>query len=256
MAASRAIAFDDHAKDFLDSIELKRVLAEARRRMKGKIAILGFDACLMSMAEVAYQIRDSVSLTCGSEEEEPGDGWPYDTILKALTARPSMTPPQLAKLVVDRYLASYRPSDGVTLSATNLAGIGTLANAINRLGLALLSFTKDRRGRDAVIAVRSQVQEYTAPYDQYCDLGDLCELLLRRLKDPGVERSCRAARAALEKTVIAAGAKGASVAHSHGMSVYFPKKRVSPQYATLDFAKRSGWAAFIDAYVRSLSRRN
>jgi hypothetical protein len=256
MAASRAIAFDDQAKDFLDSIELKRVLAEARRRMKGKIAILGFDACLMSMAEVAYQIRDSVSLTCGSEEEEPGDGWPYDTILKALTARPAMTPPQLAKVVVDRYLASYGPRDGVTLSATNLAGISTLASAIDRLGLALASFIEDRQGRDAVISVRSQVQEYTAPYDQYCDLGDLCELLGRRLSDPAVERGCGAVRAALGKTVIAAGNKGANVAHSHGLSLYFPKKRVSPQYATLDFAKRSGWVAFIDAYVRSLSRRN
>jgi hypothetical protein len=256
MVASRAIAFDDQAKDFLDSIELKRVLAEARRRLKGKIDILGFDACLMSMAEVAYQFRDSVSLTCGSEEEEPGDGWPYDTILKALTARPSMTPPQLAKLVVDRYLAAYEPRDGVTLSAANLAGIDPLASAIHRLGLALLSFMKDRRGRDAIVAVRSRVQEYSAPYDQYCDLGDLCELLVRRLNDAGVERNCGAVRAALGKTVIAAGAKGINVAHSHGMSVYFPKKRVSPQYATLDFAKRSGWATFIDAYVRSLSRRS
>jgi len=32
------------------------------------------DACLMAMVEVAYQLRDSVKITVGSEEEEPFDG--------------------------------------------------------------------------------------------------------------------------------------------------------------------------------------
>ena len=109
--------------------------------------------------------------------------------------------------------------------------------------------------RDAIMALRAQVQEYTAPYDQYCDLADLCDLLARRVKDPGLGRACAAARAALNTVVIASGAKGAKVAHSHGIPIYFPKKTVSRQYATLDFAKRGGWAAFVDAYTRSVSRR-
>ncbi len=255
MISSRAIAFDDQAKDFLDNIELKRVLAEVRRGLKGKIDILGFDACLMSMVEVAYQIRDSVSLTCGSEEEEPNEGWPYSTILKALTTRSSMTPVELAKVVVNRYLASYKPQDGVTLAAVNLAGIVALADAVNRLGRLLVPLVNDRHARNEVIALRSQVQEYSAPYDQYCDLADLCDLLVRRLRDPGLGRTCKAVQVALGKVVIAAGAKGTNVAHSHGISIYFPKKTVSPQYTTLDFAKRGGWAAFVDAYTRSLSRR-
>ena len=255
MAASRAIAFDDQAEDFLDNIELKRVLAEIRRRCKRKIDVLGFDACLMSMVEVAYQLRDSVGLTCGSEEEEPNEGWPYDAILKALTARPSMAPAELAKIIVNRYMASYQPRDRVTLAAVNLARIGALADAVNRLGRVLVPLVKDRGVRDAIIALRSQVQEYTAPYDQYCDLADLCDLLARRVKDPGLGQACAAARAVLNNAVIASGAKGAKVAHSHGISIYFPKKTVSRQYATLDFAKRGGWAAFVDAYTRSVSRR-
>ncbi len=255
MVSSRAIAFDDQAKDFLDNIELKRVLTGIRRRLEQKIDILGFDACLMSMVEVAYQIRDSVNLTCGSEEEEPGDGWPYDTILKSLTARPSMTPPDLAKVIVDRYLASYKPRDGVTLAAANLAGIGPLVDAVNQLGRALTPLLTDAGARSTVIALRSQVQEYTAPYDQYCDLADLCDLLVERVANPGLGRACQTVHAALGKVIIASGAKGPRVAHSHGISVYFPKKTVSPLYSTLDFAKRRGWAAFIDAYVRSVGRR-
>ena len=255
MVASRAIAFDDQAQDFLDNLELKRVLVDIRRGLGRKIDVLGFDACLMSMVEVAYQVRDSVSFTCGSEEEEPGEGWPYDTILKALTARPAMAPAELAKLIVSRYMASYQPRDGVTLAASSLAAIGPLADAVNRLGRVLLPLTRDARGRTAIIALRSQVQEYTAPYDQYCDLGDLSDLLARRVKDSGLAQACRAVQAAAGRVVIATGAKGAKVAHSHGLSIYFPKKSVSRQYATLDFAKRGGWAAFVDAYTRSVSRR-
>src|SRR5262249_6707345 len=155
MVSSRAIAFDDQAQDFLDNLELKRVLADIRRGLGRRIDVLGFDACLMSMVEVAYQLRDSVSFICGSEEEEPGEGWPYDTILKALTARPSMTPAELAKLIVSRYMASYQPRDRVTLSASSLGSIGPLADAVNRLGRVLLPLTRDGRARTAVIAARS-----------------------------------------------------------------------------------------------------
>jgi hypothetical protein len=74
MLSSRAIAFDDQAQDFLDNIELKRVLADIRRALKQKIDVLGFDACLMSMVEVAYQLRDSVGLICRSSSS--GGTWP------------------------------------------------------------------------------------------------------------------------------------------------------------------------------------
>jgi hypothetical protein len=255
LLSARAIAFDDQAKDYLDNRELKRVLGEIRRTLRRKIDILGFDACLMSMVEVAYQMRGAVRLTCGSEEEEPNEGWPYGTILKALAAKPSMTPAALAELVVKKYLASYAPSDGVTFSAVDLSGVDALAHAVNGLGRALAAALADRVACDAIVAVRAQVQEYSAPYDQYCDLADLCALLARRVRRPDLKRACDAARAALGRAVIAAGAKGAGVEHSRGISIYFPKKSVSPLYATLDFAKTGAWASFIRDYTARLRRR-
>ncbi|HYS92698.1 MAG TPA: hypothetical protein VEL48_04675, partial [Candidatus Acidoferrales bacterium] len=58
-----------------------------------------------------------------------------------------------------------------------------------------------------------------------------------------------------DKAVIRAGAKGKRVAHSSGVSIYFPKKTVSSLYATLDFSKKGAWASFIANYTRSLGRR-
>ena len=72
-----AIAPDDTNKDFLDNVELKNALFNVGRR----IDILGMDACLMSMAEVCYQIRESVDYTVASEAEQELDGWPYEGFL-------------------------------------------------------------------------------------------------------------------------------------------------------------------------------
>ena len=60
--------------DFLDNAELKRALAEAQALAGKRIDLLGMDACLMSMFEVAYQVKDQASYLVGSQEVEPMAG--------------------------------------------------------------------------------------------------------------------------------------------------------------------------------------
>ena len=105
---NRAIAFDDTSKDFLDNIEIKRILTSTTKALGRKIDILGMDACLMSMLEVGYQLRGSVGVTVGSEELEPGDGWPYDTVLSALVKKPTMSAQDLASTIVKKYIVFVR----------------------------------------------------------------------------------------------------------------------------------------------------
>ena len=133
----RAIAFDDQAEDFLDNIELKRVLTAATKSFGGKIDVLGMDACLMNMAEVAYQIRNTAQLLVGSQEVEPADGWPYTPVLRELAKTPDITPAQVGKVIVDRYLASYKPNEGVTQSALDLSASTKLEGAIDKLAATL-----------------------------------------------------------------------------------------------------------------------
>ncbi|MBW1675421.1 MAG: hypothetical protein JRF30_01090 [Deltaproteobacteria bacterium] len=76
---------DDTSGDALDNQELKNVLSGVSQRIGRKIDILGLDACLMNMIEVAYQLKDCVQVMVGSEEEEPFDGWPYH-ITKSFTS--------------------------------------------------------------------------------------------------------------------------------------------------------------------------
>jgi cysteine peptidase C11 family protein len=252
---ARAIAFDDQAQDFLDNVEMKAVLGRVRKSLKRKIDILGMDACLMSMAEVAYQVRGAADISVGSQESEPGNGWPYDRILKALAAKPDMAPRELASVIVRQYLASYGKNEGVTQAAVDLAALPDLAKAIDALAKLLKGALADAAMKNALIQARLKTQEYSPPYDDYCDLIDLCDLISAAVARPDIAKACDAVKQAAAKAVIDSGAQGDTVAHSHGLSIYFPKRRRSMLYGRLDFAKATKWDEFIDEYLAQSVRR-
>ncbi len=254
-ARTRGIAYDDDAQDFLDSAELKRVLAGAARTIGRKIDVLGMDACLMSMAEVAYQVRGATNVLVGSQESEPNDGWPYDRVLKALVAKPSMGPAELARTIVQQYLASYRSNEGVTQAAMDLAGMAALAKAVDALGKALTSALTSPGARGAILEARAGAQDYSAPYDDYCDLADVCTKVAQLVHDRAVIDACAGVEDALRGCVLASGAKGEAVAGSHGLSIYFPRRKVSKLYGKLDFVRATAWAGFLSGLLEAGPRR-
>ena len=95
------------------------------------IDIIGFDACLMGMVEVAYQLEGNADIILGSEELEPGDGWPYDTILTELVVTPTMSSSLFASKIVDAYYAS-QPYSTTTLGAFY---IDEVANVSDKAGI-------------------------------------------------------------------------------------------------------------------------
>jgi hypothetical protein len=48
-----AIVFDDSSLDFLDNAKLQQAFREAQEQTGQKVCLIGMDACLMSMVEVA-----------------------------------------------------------------------------------------------------------------------------------------------------------------------------------------------------------
>jgi len=98
--------------DSLSVKELGEALAAVAPFVDGvgdydRLQVVGFDACLMQMLEVDYQIRDYAEYIVGSEEVEPVPGWPYDWILNDLAGDPDMTAEELAALICNQYDAYY-----------------------------------------------------------------------------------------------------------------------------------------------------
>ena len=128
----KAVCWDDtNGHDSLYMDEVQSALNSA-----GGANLIGFDACLMGMVEVAYEMRDLGEVMVGSEETEPGDGWPYDAILQDLVNNSEWSPAELGSSIVDRYYESY--GDSETQSAIDLSNMDNLANSISNLGQAMI----------------------------------------------------------------------------------------------------------------------
>ena len=251
---ARAILYDDNAKDFIDNRELTTVLASAAKLNKRKLDLLGMDACLMSMIEVGSEISPSVEYTVGSEETEPTEGWPYKAILSHLAQSPATSSRAFASAIVDDYLASYAPSDGVTYSACDLSKTDGLVQALSSLSHALSAQLGDASLKQKLMAVRARVQHYYEADN--VDLVDLCTLLAEAVADTDLAARCAAVTAAVKSNyVFANGSKGDDVRHSNGVAIYFPTGTVSPLYAGLAFSKKTGWDKFLEAYLSAIRSR-
>jgi hypothetical protein len=250
----RAILIDDNAKDFLDNQEMEKVLADTALLLNRKLDILGMDACLMSMAEVGYQICQSADFTVGSEQTEPVAGWPYDRVLGALARNSEMTSRDLSMLIVEKYLESYTEADGVTCSACDLSKAEGLAVAVAGMAGSLKNNLNDPSIRTRLLTVRSQVQYYEV--SDNIDLVDFCSLLVKA--DPGasVATACQQVIQAVQAGyVIKQGFKGAAMGNSNGVAIYFPTRTVSPLYTGLEFSKKTGWDTFLKAYLSAIRSR-
>ncbi len=254
----RGILYDDTSMDFLDCVELKEALARACEAAGvPSIDVLGMDACLMAMLEVAYQVRWHCGYLVGSEEVEPGEGWPYDRVLRRLTAQPDMAPDELARLVVSEYLAAYDSgvtSPDVTQSALALSRMDELSRAVGELAGTLLGRLHERPVFEAVALARGRAQTFRRKED-YVDLRHFVKLLRDGLaSEPeivaaadGVLRECEPGRA-----VAAAGYLGAGLVEAGGATIYFPRQGCAPEagltqiYRRLDFAQGEGGRRWLD----------
>ena len=125
------MSHDEDTGDKLYNREIQDTLAGLVK--DATIDVIGFDACLMSMLETAYALRDSGSVMVSSEELEPGDGWSYDNFLQPLVADPAGTDAAgLGSLKVEAYRKYYGDRDATTLSAIDLTKAATLADAVSR----------------------------------------------------------------------------------------------------------------------------
>jgi Clostripain family len=250
----RGIASDDGTGHSLDTIELDRVLAKGREAIGKPFDLLGMDACLMSTLEVAYQARANVRGVVGSEELEPGDGWPYTAILKDLAARPDMDGARLGGVVVRRYIQSYanrRRMWPVTQCAIATEGVKPFSTALDELAGAL---TKHMR-QSGVRHVQAAHLRTAGFLGDLFDLRDFAMELRRRRVGTEVKQAAAKLVDSLAPNgyVLAEGHRGESVKQCGGVTAYmpYPGLGISPYYKDLRFAKQHRWDNFLRNYHRA-----
>jgi hypothetical protein len=243
----RDIAFDDYGTS-LDMNELQRALMRAGLGPNRKLAILGFDACLMNMLEITHHLRKVTRYVVGSQETEPGDGWPYDLVLAAMNRNP--TPATMARKIVREYMRSYRTvgDSNITQSAIRTDRTEAAVQAWSRLGNALVAALPSERGK--INVARTKVQSYE--YPDYVDAIHLADLLAKGTANATVRSRAKAFSAAVAKCIVDNDSEGASVSHSNGLTIWYPPEKAQylafrGKYTAMDFhATGPGWVNFLD----------
>ncbi len=250
----RGISSDDTSESIMSITQLRSALTDAAVTFD----IIGFDACLMGMLEVAYEVKDNAAYMVGSEDNEPGDGWPYDLWLQYLVNNPTADASTLASQIVDEYYTSYSSARvSITQSAFDLSKMSDLRDAVYDFGNQL----KDDVSLTDVGTIRSSTQQYSDTKN--VDLYRFAELVN---EDSGTSSAAQSAAQAVmdqvDATVVnsryltATGSN--NLDNSHGISIFFPtSSQITSNdhdaYQSLKFVEDSrtvgsGWQGFISNY--------
>ncbi len=246
----KGIAFDDSQGDYLNNAELVSVLETFRLATGKKLDILGMDACLMTMLEMAHELKNDVQFMVGSEIEEPFEGWPYHTILKYLIKYPHVSPGALAERVTKLYADSYlRTTEDVTQSAVDLSKIDLIASRMNDLSKALL----EHHDTNAAYGLVSAAWRLTPKFysNMYLDLYHFAAGIQKKssgnIKDKATALMKELAISS-KKPIIANNTRGSFGKKMKGLSIYFPPSNVNAAYYDLNFCKNNLWAEFLKKY--------
>lgn len=173
---AKAVCWDeDNNGDALYIDEVQQALS-ANFNSKSKLDVLGFDACLMAMVEVAYEFKDLARYMVGSMNEEQGDGWWYDDLIGKISA--SITAKEMAAQIVRSYhdyIEANLSSSGETQSAVDLSLIDSLKTRIDALAVAIYNENKKtdiQAIRDA--GVNFYNDDYGSINYPFYDLFDFC----------------------------------------------------------------------------------
>jgi pentapeptide MXKDX repeat protein len=271
---------DESSAGSLTFNELKNVFKRVKHELGKPIDILGMDNCLMSMAEICYELRGLVEIVIGCESFSPASGWPYREVLERLakdfvsrkSPKKQLVAKAAAQAIVKEYVNYYSTywiaGLSVTQSALNVSKVEELHELIGRLAQVmeqeLVEESENARGNggavrkfhDALLLAHWEAQSYNG--EQFVDLFDFCDCLEARMESGPVADTCLTVKEFLRSEfVVTSCFCGAAYQYSYGVSLYFPWSSVAPSYGNLDFvrsANGAGWARFLTTYTL-LTRR-
>jgi Ca2+-binding RTX toxin-like protein len=241
---TRGIAHDYETGDYLENREVGAALAGVPQNMD----LIGYDACLMAMLEVAHQVKDEGSVFVGSEQLEPGDGWPYDPILAQLKANPTWTPAQLGSSIVTNYGESYGGAE--TQSAIDLSKVNNLSAAMSQFASAIVT------GATPGDIGKLQVHRNNSPEFYFSHYRDLGTFLTNVAGDSTISSSIRT------KAQTALDAYNDAIIQNHsspwdagtGLSIYLQSRgeALDRDYNStiIDFADDTQWDEFLNWWQR------
>ncbi len=242
---TKGISYDEQSGNHINTPQLGLALKEI-----GKVDVFGTDACLMQMAEVVYEIKDSVDYIVGSEETEPGDGYTYNDFLGPVAKNPAMSAIELGKQAVNAYADHYDGIDqGYTQSLAKASSVNKLLTEINAFAEAMMA------SGDKALAKTARGAAINYAMDENRDLYDFTRRVVEGSTNADVKLKGQSlmnfitgdlvllSRSRDDKGGYWSGPKEYTL--SRGMAAYFPNYNLGDGYMDLAWAKASKWDEFV-----------
>ena len=226
-----------NGKRYLTPAKLESALKNTKFKENNKLDVVAFDACSMSMVEVASALQGRAQFMIASQDEVPDVSFPYERILKKLKGH-GADPKDVSRLIPEIYVQAFRdylvtPRNGVKeimLSSINLEEIKKITDPVNELAALLLRAAADEDLSNAIVDARKISHDFVLGL--FVDIYDFCEKLPQALDDNGLrdkessrqlKKACEQVRNAIDnKEYVIANVTRPHVKDCHGVSIYFP----------------------------------
>lgn len=261
----RGICWDDITGNFLTNRKLDAALTAIRKEcMQGKkFDLIGFDACLMSMLEVANLLKPHARNMVSSQEVILGAGWNYHTTLAPVSTT-AMSTREFATHIVQNFAKTYSPITGdYTLAALDLDRVGEVEKNVDTVANLLLECLALQKNKSVTQAIKASYSKNACTHfdePSYIDLHHFYSNLQQNLDQFNLQSNKRDALVAQLATTLRDGkelitqvayanAVGKGLSHARGISIYFPSNRVYMSYATTPFAQSNSWDNFLRKFL-------
>jgi hypothetical protein len=254
---TRGILFNEQSRTYMTNQLLSSALSQIKTTVLNgkKIDLIGMDACLMAMVEIAYQTKDYADVLVASEEVELAHGWHYAPFLNILS-KEILSPAQLAQSIVLTYEHYYKERvQFFTQSAINLGQMDLLKQSIDNIVISAQKCKNTNIPIDSIIKkARAASLQFSAP--SYIDLHSFLIEFQKNVSSISpattITNDLKAAISMstklIENSVIALAA-GRHLNRAKGLSIYFPTSGIDASYVKTDFAKESLWLNVLSGLI-------
>ncbi|MEM3766661.1 MAG: clostripain-related cysteine peptidase [Candidatus Bathyarchaeia archaeon] len=251
----RGVCWDESSGNHLSPHDIETALTEAEQNYQVKIDIVGFDACLMGMVEVCYELKDVTNIVIGSEMLIPGYGWPYESIMQYLSANPNVDPCTFSKEIVEQYVSYYanmKSAYFVQLSAIDEAKVPEMAESLNAFADHLSQNIDTCKGiiADARGASQQKFIMGTMGVYYYIDLYKFAEIIKEKAEDEVVDMLALNLMKEIDAMVFAEdhiNPQGNLDAKQFGLTINFPPNLQ---------AYSSGYEMYVQCFVKETTWLN
>lgn len=228
----KGISWDHTSGD--DALYMQELKAALEYTIPPKLDVVVFDACLMSMVEVANQVKQRTEMMVASEETKTVFDFPYNDIFATMNTNTAWTGEQLAVDIVAKAKANVTRNN-YTFAAIDCRNLNPLINQIDEFGFEMewglddydFHYANHYDPNDNVqIHVRSQLIQTEHFRDaNFIDLYHFAQLIKADGAIPDDYKSqAQPIMTSLQKggSIIKAEEHGGAHPHAHGLSIYFP----------------------------------